>query len=106
MIEHETLARKHLDELSCHWKMLGIDEKVEGQIELFQHRNPTQKVRPQQESIIRFRLNNMADAYELRILREGSKLRAHIWRTEIYPTHHPENSRGALRQFEKPARFF
>ena len=50
MIEHETLPRKPLDEFGRHRKMFRVDQNVVGEIELFQHRNATKKIRLQQES--------------------------------------------------------
>ena len=104
VINYEALARELLHELDSYGQMLAIDQEVVGKVKLLQNRNSSQEVRPQQESVVRFALNNVTNTDQLRIANQGFQLRPDIGSLQIKPADDSYKGRGRSRWFETPVR--
>ena len=106
MVEHEGLVRKLSDELDGDGQVLRKEQQVVGQIELPQLRDASTKLWPQHEAVIRFIVNDVADADELWVPGVFLQLSPQVGRAQVHPAHDALDQGVLVRKFQQPLGLF
>ena len=106
VVEHEGLVRKLGDEFDGDGQVLRKQQQVVGQTELPQLRDAATEFRQQHEVVIRFVVDDVADADELRVLRVFLQLLAEFRRAQVHPAHDALDEVVLVGQFQQPLRLF
>src|SRR5450759_2491388 len=85
--------------------MLGVNQNVVGEVELFQRGNASKEFWLQQEAV-RFALYDVANPDQLGISRKGCQLRLDLRRQQVDPADDTQNERRIPGQIEEPLRLF
>jgi hypothetical protein len=82
--------------------LAGIDQDVVGEVKFPKEADSAKEVGAEEELVVGFVLNDMADANELRVAGESFEIRGDMGGTEVDPAYDPEHPGSGVREPQEP----